>query len=414
MKIGKFKTKTTCRICGTSSFKLVIDMGFMPHAGDFLTKKEIGKELYYPLKIWQCKKCGLVQILDVIPPRVLFRNYHYLSSVTLTKHFTEYAKEMYRKYLRDKSFVVDIGSNDGVLLYPLKKMGVKVLGVDASKSVADVAAKKGIETMVGEFGKSIAEKIVKTSGKVDAIFANNVLAHIDDVKTVFRGIKILLKEDGVLVIELHYLPDLIKKLQYDFFYNEHLTYYTLTTLSRLMKRFGIVPFDVKKIPIHSGSIRVYAKFIGNRKHGKTNRLKRFLNKEKDVNRLLAKNILNFSRKVECHKKVFLNKINNIKSGDIKIVGYGASGRANTLLNYCKLGKKQIDYIVDESPERYGKFTPGTHIPIINPEFFRKDKNAKYVLLLAWNYKEEIINKEQKYINKGGKFIVPFPKVSIFP
>lgn len=407
MRVGKFNTRKTCRICGSYSLELFLDLGFMPHAGDFLKKSEVGKEYKYPLRIYRCRKCGLVQILDVISTNTLFKNYHYLSSVSLSPHFEEYAEEMSKKFLAKNTFVVEIGSNDGVLLLPLKKRGINVLGVDPSANVAKIARKKGVKTITVGFGLDIAKDIVKENGKADAIFANNVLAHIDDIKDVFEGIEILLKKDGVLVAEVHYFPELLKKNQYDFFYNEHLCYYSLKTFTKLLKLGGLTPFDAKTIPIHSGSIRIYAKFIGNNNYPKTKRLIKLENSEDNIS---FKSLADFSKKVETHKKDLLSLLNKIKGKNEKIVGYGASGRANTLLNYCGIDTKILDCIVDESPERYGKFTPGTHIPIVNPDYFRRDKKVKFALLLAWNYKSEILGKEKKFVDNGGRFIVPFPKI----
>lgn len=215
-----------------------------------------------------------------------------------------------------------------------------------------------------------------------------------------------------MVIEVHYFPDLVAKLQYDFFYNEHLIYYTIATLSRLMKLYGLVPFDLKRVSTHSGSIRVYVKHQANKKYLPTKRLKDFIDKEKKNNPSLVRKLINFSDNVNKHKKNLLDLIAEFKNKNVLIVGYGASGRANTLLNYCGLDNSMVSYIVDESQERYGRYTPGTHIPIVKPDIFRKDKKNKTVLLLAWNYKEQIMEKERGFIEKGGKFIIPFPKVSI--
>jgi SAM-dependent methyltransferase len=407
LRLGKIDRRAECRFCGSTDLYMFLDLGFMPHAGDFLTKKEVGKELCYPLKIYYCKKCGLVQILEVISSKTLFKNYHYLSSVSLTGHFKELAEELKNKFLNKKSFVVEIGSNDGVLLYPLKKMGFNVLGVDPAINVVKIAEKKGIETVTDFFGKKIAEKILAKKGGSDVILASNVLAHIDNMTDVFKGITTLLKPNGVLIFEVHYFPDLLKDIQYDFFYNEHLSYSSLKSLIPFLNKFNLQIFDVKHIKIHSGSIRVYAKFKDNKKY-KIKKTVRTMY-EKDLESLGFSRIKKFSSCVYKHREDLKNVLDKIKKDGNKIVGYGASGRANTLLNFCKIDNTILDYIVDDSPERQDKFTPGTHIPIVSPSVFRKD-NVKYVLLLAWNYKDEIFKKERKFIKKGGKFIIPFPKV----
>lgn len=380
----------------------------MPHAGNFLTAKEVGNEYYYPLRVYYCKKCGLVQILDIVPPNILFQKYHYLSSVSLSEHFHKYAKEVGKRFLTKNSFVVEIGSNDGVLLSPLKKMGIKVLGVDPAKNIAAVAKKKGIKTIVNFFDERVAGKIFKENGKADAILANNVLAHIDDMDNVFRGIVKLLSPDGVLIFEVHYLPDLLKAMQYDFFYTEHLSYYSLGSLIPFLNKFGLRIFDIKHISIHSGSIRVYVKFENSNKYKIKKAVGKMYLKEQKV--LSSDKMIGFSLKVYKHKKNIKKILTKIKESGDKIVGYGAGGRANTFLNFCGIDRTILDYIVDDSPERQGKYTPGMHIPIVSPEVFRKD-SAKFALLLAWNYKKQILSKENKFIKKGGKFIIPLPKLT---
>ncbi|OGM21551.1 hypothetical protein A2955_00510 [Candidatus Woesebacteria bacterium RIFCSPLOWO2_01_FULL_37_19] len=388
-------------------------MGYMPHAGDFLLKKDLGREKHYPLKIYFCCDCSLVQVLEVIEPDILFGDYRYLSSIGSSWHFEEYAKELASGYLKKGDFVVEIGSNDGVLLSPLKKLGIKVLGVDPAKNVAQIANKKGLKTIVDYFGEKTSKKIRKTYDQADAIFANNVLAHIDDMDDVFKGIRKLLKAKGMLVFEVHYLADLIDKLQYDFFYNEHLCYHSLTSLIPFLRKHGMEIFNIKRIPVHSGSIRAFVKFSKNKKIKIESVVEKSLREEIEKGFNKYNNLKSFALKVVDHRAKLRRVLRKIKSGGNKIVGYGASGRANTLLNFGKIGTNLIDYIVDESPERYGRFTPGTHIPIVPPEIFRKDK-VKHALLLAWNYKDMIIKKEFDFIKNGGKFIIPLPKIEIIP
>jgi SAM-dependent methyltransferase len=383
----------------------------MPHAGDYLVASEVGKEYYYPLRIHFCKKCGLVQNLDVISPTTLFKKYYYLSSVSLSEHFQRYAEEMKKRFLDKYSFVVEIGSNDGVLLSPLKKMSIKALGVDPASNIAKIAEKKGVKTIVGYFGVEVAEKILKQNGKADAILANNVLAHIDDMNDVFKGIVKLLEPKGVLIFEVHYLPDLLKKMQYDFFYSEHLSYYSLSSLVPFLSKYNLEIFDVRRIQIHSGSIRVYAQFKKSGDNKVCKSVRDLHEQELKFKRLTERYLKVFCTKVYKHKEDIKKLLINIKKNRQKIAGYGAGGRANTLLNFCGIDKDILDYVVDDSPERQGKFTPGTHIPIVSPDVFRKD-NIKYCLLLAWNYKEIIMKKEKGYLNRGGKFIIPLPKIKI--
>jgi len=411
MKIGTYRHRNSCRFCQSSSLVNFIDLGNMPHAGDFLEKKQIGHEKYYPLKVWFCKKCFLVQILDVIPPSALFEDYRYLSSVSLKDHFFNYATEMRLKYLSKGSFVVEIGSNDGVLLAPLSEMGVTVLGVDPSKNVGDIARAKGLDTLTDFFGLESAQRIKEKHGQADAIFANNVLAHIDNMDDVFSGIKVLLKKTGVLVFEVHHLLSLIRENQYDFIYTEHLNYYSVCSLIPFLKKYNLEVFKVKEVAIHSGSIRVYAKFLSNNKHNIDKSVDKIILKEGESKLNKLSTFKRFSVNAEKHKAEFFDFVSRLKFENKKIVGYGASGRANTLLNYCNIDNSILSYIVDESPERFGRYTPGTHIPIVPPEHFRKD-NPDYVLILAWNYTKEILKKEKEYIKKGGRFVSIFPKISV--
>ena len=387
-----------------------LDLGYMPHAGDFLTAKEVGKEFYYPLRIYFCRDCSLVQNLDVISPMKLFKQYHYLSSISLTDHFQKYAMEIKRRFLNKDSFVIEIGSNDGVLLSPLEKIGIKTIGVDPASNVAKIAKKRGVRTIVDFFGDKVAEKILKENGKADVIMANNVLAHIDNMDDVFRGIVKLLKPDGVLIFEVHYLPDLLNKMQYDFFYSEHLSYYSLAALVPFLSKFCLKIFDVKKVLTHSGSIRVYVEFKKSGKERISKNVEKLRKQELRLGTFSEKKLKLFVNNVYKHRKLMRSLLAKIKEDNKRIIGYGAAGRANTLLNFCEINTDTLDYIVDDSPERQGKYTPGTHIPIVSPDIFRKD-SVNYVLLLAWNYKKQIIEKEAKFIKDGGKFIIPFPRIT---
>lgn len=407
--IGQYYTRKDCRLCRSVNLKLVIDFGLMPHAGDFLTKKSLGKEKYYPLRIFICKECYLLQIIDIVPSSVHFKDYRYLSSVGLSDHFKQFAGKL---NLAEGSFIVEIGSNDGVLLKPLQDLGYKVLGVDPAINIAEIAIKKGVHTIINYFNQKTALAIKKTHGLADAIIANNVLAHIDNIDDVFNGLNVLLKSKGVLIFEVHYLPLLIKKLQYDFFYTEHLSYYMLHSLKPYLLRLGFVINDAELIPIHGGSIRVYARKIG-KNNAESLRVKQLLKAE--ISSGLCKIITynGFAKKITQHKNKLVKILTELKNEGKKVVGYGASGRANTVLNSANISGDLLTYIVDASPERYNRITPGMHIPVLPPEVFRKD-NVDYAVLFAWSYKDAILEKEQRFIKNGGKFIIPFPDIQIIP
>ena len=416
MTLNMIKHRSNCRLCNSKQVIKIFDLGEMPLAGNFLSKNEIGKEKKYPLRVFFCKNCSLVQVLDIIPKEELFTKYFYLSSVTktLSNHFKEYAKEMVNRFLiPGKSFVLEIGSNDGVLQEPLEKLDIKTLGIEPAVNISRFARKKGLEVINDYFSKKLAEKIKKERGQVDAIFANNVFAHMDSIRDVTKGIKLLLKKDGIFVFEVHYIVDLIEKLQYDTIYHEHMCYYSLTSLSKFFESFNMEIFDVKKIPIHAGSIRIYVKNKDQRLKNISKNVKKILKYEKDNGFDSLQRYLNFSIEVRNHRDKLKKTLTDLKKKNKKIVGYGAPGRGNILLNYCSLGPDILDYIIDESPIRKGMFIPGMHIPIISPEKFRKN-NPDYALILAWSYKQEIFKKEKKFIENGGKFIIPLPKIKQYP
>lgn len=367
-----------CRFCKSRELKLFIDLGETSLAGEFLDKKDVGKEREFPLKVYECQNCSLVQLVDSVPRELLFQSF--LSSVAMKKHFEDYAKELCDRFLKKGDFVVEIGSNDGVLLKPLKKMGMRVIGIEPVKYIVEIARNNGIHTIHSYFTSDLAQNI---RGRADMVLANNVFAHIEDLDDIMKGIKIVLKEDGIFAFEVHYLLDLVEKFQYDTIYHEHIYYYSIASLAPFLKKYEFEIFEVKRIPTHSGSIRVYAKQLPRRR------------------------IDDFKYYVENQKKELVSLLSALKSQDKKIIGYGAAGRANTLLNYCKINTKYIDYIVDESPLRYGKLTPGTHIPVVRPS--KEDFKADYIVILAWNYKDAILEKMKGF---KGKFIVPLPTIEV--
>ena len=363
-----------CRLCDSKKLKTYLDLGKMPLAGEF--KDKIEKEKIYSLKAFQCQNCWLVQLLSIVPKEELFQSF--LTAYSLKEHFREFAKEMRERFLESGDFVVEIGSNDGTLLKFLKEKGIKILGIEPVKKIAQIALKQKLPTIVDYFSFKIAKKINK---KADAVFANNVLAHINDMDDVMEGINFLLKNEGILVFEVHHFLNILKEGQYDNFYHEHLNYYMVGPLAMFLNKHGFEITEIKPIPTHGGSMRIYAQKIPKIK------------------------LRSFTLQ---HKKKLLSLLRKLKKEKKTIVGYGASGRGNTLLNFCGIDSSFLDYIIDESPLRYGKYTPGSHLPIVSPKEF---KGADYVFILAWNYKEEIIAKIKKLGFKG-KFIVPLPKIEI--
>ncbi len=403
-----------CRVCHGKDVVRFLSLGNVPLAGGFIKEEQIPQEQKFPLDVYFCRACSLVQIMDIVPPEILFMDYRYLSSVTKTlrEHFERHARELVSEYgLGGDSLAVEIGCNDGVLLKPLEDLGVKGIGFEPAENIAKVAKAKGLEVITDFFSERTAEKLRSEKGNADMLLANNVFAHIDDIDDIMKGIQTLLKDDGVFVFEVHYIVDLIEKVQYDTIYHEHLCYYSVKALQALMNRYGMQITRVKRIPIHSGSISVHAKKIG--KNNVDRSVADLIRLEESLGLHDEKGYRKFAENVERKKKELAGLIKKLKYENKKIIAYGAPGRGTILLNYCNLGKDLIDYVVDESPERYGRVMPGVHIPIFQPKRLREDRERPdYILILAWSYFEEITKKEKWFADEGGKFIMPLPEVKV--
>ncbi len=411
-KISKTKCvlRETCRICEGTNLEKILDLGTMPLANAFLPKSELGKpEDKFPLELYFCDKCSLLQLCHVVDPEILFRNYRYQTSASspLVAHFKEMASDIVSKYVRSVGdLVVEIGSNDGSLLENMKGRA-KILGVDPAPEMEKLAKIKGVPTMTAFFNSETADKIAARYGNAKVIVANNVLAHIDDIQDVFKGIAKLLKTDGVCIFEAHWVGNLIGKGGFDQIYHEHLCYFSLHALSYLAKRFGLKILEVTTVPIHGESLRVTA--------GKTGSPRRyvelFLKKEKKIGLDNLKTFRQFAEKVENNKRALVALIEKLKSENKKITGYGAPAKGNTLLNFCGIRPDMLDFITDTTPLKQGLFAPGSRIPVVPPEK-NADTVPDYILLLSWNYADAILEKESALRKKGLKFIIPVPEVKI--
>ena len=403
----------TCRTCGSRNVTPFLDLGRMPLAGNFPTESEVGRERRYPLRIFYCGDCALVQVLDVVSPRVLFSDYRYLSSVTATLrgHFEAYAAELARSLSgATDPFVVEIGANDGVLLEPLQTRGVRALGIEPAENVAAIAKGRGLDVWNEFFDESVAERIVASHGQASIVTASNVFAHIDDLHAIARGVATVLRPDGTFIVEVHYLRELLRLMQYDFFYHEHLCYYSLGSLIPFLRGHGLQVFDAQPIPIHAGSLRVFARPTS-AAPPRSDRLVRMLARERREGLTLPSTYARFGRKVARHAQDLRAMLARLRSRGKSLAGYGAPGRGNTLLNYARIGPDLLEYIVDASPSRFGRFTPGTHIPIVPPERF-EEAPPDCALMLAWSYYREIVAKERAFLRGGGRFLVPLPRLRI--
>ena len=405
-----------CRICGGTSLVPYLDLGLIPLVNNYLKSSDLGKEeIKLPLKILYCAQCSLSELSIVVNPEILYRNYFYRSSVSRTfrDHCFAFAEECAKRFnLTKDDLIVDIASNDGCTLKEFKKFGVRVLGVDPAINLAKIANAEGIETLAEFWNEETAKMILNKFGKASIINAMNVFAHVDDLNPFLEGIQILLKDDGVFTIEVPYLLNFINKKEFDTSYHEHLSYFLVRPLTYLFKKYGMEIFDIKKLTIHGGSIRVYIKKeINKTTKVDTDSIKWLLELEKDLGLHTILVYLNFSHNVRRIKDELLAFLKLLKDRGKIIMAYGASAKGTVLLNYCGIGKDYIDYIIDDTPEKQGYFAPGTHIPIVDSSYL-KSKKPDYLLLLAWNFAEELIVKTQDYKNSGGRYIIPIPDIMV--
>jgi SAM-dependent methyltransferase len=401
----------SCRACKGEELTKILDLGRTALANAFLAKEQFPHERSFPLQVYFCNRCSLVQLIDVVAPEILFSHYAYFtsaSSKTLPAHFMTLAEDLAGD--PGNRFVVEIGSNDGVLLRTLKERGIDILGVEPAVNVAEVANAQGVETINDFFTESLARRIVTGKGRADVVIANNVVAHIDNLEDLIRGVGVLLKDSGRFIFEVHHVADLIANKGFDQIYHEHLSYFSLTVLRKLFQRFDMNIFDVKIVPIHGQSLRVCA---GRRRifPESSRSVRELLDDEESLELHEVRTYLRFASEVESIKRGLLDLLRGLKSESKRIIGYGAPAKGNTLLNYCGIGPETLDYVIDTTPSKQNLFTPGVHIPVVAPEKLKEDK-ADYLLLLAWNYAEEIFKKEETLRAKGVKFIVPIPEPRI--
>ena len=408
--MSKYHKKNECRICSSNNLELILDLGKQPPSNAFIKKENLEKhEDKFPLRLYLCKECYLLQLLDIVDKEILFKEYLYMTSASkpIVNHFKNYAFDVYEEFLKkiENPLVIEIGSNDGSLLKEFKKLGTSVLGIEPAKNISKIANDAGITTENTFLNYDIAKKI-SLKKKASIIVGNNVFGHVEDLKEFMKCIKILSKEKGIFIFEVPYLVDLIQKLEFDTVYHEHLSYFSLIPLMRLMEEFDLEIFDVKKQKVHGGTIRVFVSEKNNYK--KTVNLKKIIEFEKEFGINEVQTYQKFSENVKELKNQIQKKLLKFKKEGKIIFGYGAPAKGNVLLNYCNIGTEFLDYIIDTTPLKQGLYTPGMHIPVIMNETHSDNASQQIALLLAWNYKESIINKEKEFLKSGGKFLVPIP------
>lgn len=403
-----------CRACASTNLKTFLDLGNMPRVSRFKTKSELSKqEEFFPLNVCICLSCKFVQLGYLVSPKKLFNSkYAYESSTTYLrkKVYFDMAKDICKKFrLRKDSFVVDVGSNIGVLLNGFKKQKMRVLGIEPSSNIAKMAKKEGINTIIEFFNLKTASKIVKKEGKASIITATNVFAHIHDLNSFMKSCKILLDDNGVFVFQSPYLLHLIQNNEYDTIYHEHVSYLSITPLVKFFKKFDMEIFDIEENSIDGGSIRCY---IGKMdQHLVSKKISMYINNEKKSGIHSIKRLKIFASNVKKQKKELIKILKDLKKNNKKIIAVSAPAKGIVLLNYCKIDEKILDYATEKIGIKIGKYLPGTKIPVLQDNEIFND-TPDYALLLAWNFADEIINNLKKFKKKGGKFIVPipFPKI----
>jgi SAM-dependent methyltransferase len=408
-------TKSFCRFCRHSLVHTFVDLGMSPLCESFLSADQLNQmEPFYPLHVYVCENCFLVQLQEYVSPENIFTEYAYFSSYSDSwlqhaKAYTDLIAERFN--IGPQSRVVELASNDGYLLQYFVKKGIPVLGVEPAANVAQAAMKKGIPTVVRFFGEKTAQDLAAERGKADLLLGNNVLAHVPDLNDFVAGMKILLKPEGLITMEFPHLLRLMEENQFDTIYHEHFSYFSLATVEKVFAAHGLTLFDVEELPTHGGSLRIYARHTEKADKPVTRRVIDLKAREEAAGFMRLKTYPCFAKKVEATKRNLLNFMTKAKREGKSIAGYGAPGKGNTLLNYCGIRTDFIDYTVDRNPYKHGKYTPGTHIPIYDPDKISETR-PDYIFILPWNLRNEIVEQLAYAREWGAQFVVPIPEVTI--
>ena len=405
-----------CRFCGTKLKHTFVDLGMSPLCESFLSGDHLNQmEEFYPLRAYVCGTCFLVQLEAYVTPEHIFSDYAYFSSYSDSwlAHAKKYTDQMAERFrIREKSFVVELASNDGYLLQYFVEKGVSVLGIEPAANVAGVAVKKGVPSLVKFFGRETARELAAEGQQADLLLGNNVLAQVPDLNDFVAGMKILLKPSGVITMEFPHLQRLMEENQFDTIYHEHFSYFSFVTAEKVFAAHGLTLFDVEELPSHGGSLRIYGRHAEDASKPVGERVGQLRDREESAGFTTLECYARFGENVKETKRKLLAFMINAKQEGKHIAGYGAPGKGNTLLNYCAIRTDFLDYTVDRNPHKQGKFLPGTHIPVLPPQRIRETR-PDYVLILPWNLKDEIIQQNAYIRDWGGRFVVPIPEVRVY-
>jgi SAM-dependent methyltransferase len=406
-----------CRFCKTALKHVFIDLVNSPASNSFLEAEQLNEpETFYPLKVYTCHNCFLVQVDEYKKSGDIFdSNYVYFSSYSTSwlEHARQYTELMTSRFgLNENSQVIEVASNDGYLLQYFVKKAIPVLGIEPTLNTAEAARQKGVESLVEFFGTTLADKLVNKGTKADLLLGNNVLAHVPDIVDFVKGMKIILKPSGVITMEFPHLLQLVNNNQFDTIYHEHFSYLSFYTVQKIFAAQGLELFDVDELKTHGGSLRIYGKHKEDHAKNISPNVEKLLKKEKDAGIDKLDYYANFTRQAAEVKVGLLDFLIEQKKKGKKVAGYGAAAKGNTLLNYCGIKNDFIEFVADANPAKQNKFLPASHIPVVNEDHLKKNK-PDYVIILPWNLKDEI-SAQLSYIRDwGGKFVVPIPRLSIF-
>ena len=412
----KMLNGSNCRFCDSVLQNTFVDLGMSPLCESYLEPSQLNQmEPFFPLHVQVCGECFLVQLEEYVSPESIFGEYAYFSSYadTWLQHSKAYTDLMVDRFgIGPQSYVVELASNDGYLLQYFAQKGIPVLGVEPAANVAQVAIDKGIPTVVKFFGEELANKLSADGKQADLLLGNNVLAQVPDLNSFVKGMKILLKPNGIITVEFPHLMRLMEENQFDTIYHEHFSYFSLISTEKIFTAHGLTIFDVEELPTHGGSLRIYARHTEDSSKGIDERVNVLRDREATAGVTKLEYYFAFSEQVKETKRKLLEFLIKAKRQGKTISGYGAPGKGNTLLNYCGIRTDFLDYTVDRNPYKHGKYTPGTHIPIFPPDKIKETK-PDYLMILPWNFKDEIMEQVSYIRDWGGQFIVPIPEVKVY-